>query len=149
MSPLPIAAVGLPGSSIRFSGSDMCPRMRGFRTEDPAGGSVNAPRAIQRDRAVFDLQPHGASTIYDVRDAVETCSVCGTRDSRRECFVVFGLDSDRVDKYHAVVETLTKCIELEEVPGLEADARRSSPWSKAAGGLRGLASNIMKTLDRA
>lgn len=74
------------------------------------GRGTGRPAASQGgDRGVFDIVPMLHTTIHDVRDAVEACSPCDSDESRRSCYVVFGLDSDKVDKHLWAVEMLLRC----------------------------------------
>ncbi|KAG2435037.1 hypothetical protein HYH02_012034 [Chlamydomonas schloesseri] len=51
------------------------------------------------------------SSMLDVRDAYEACSLTSSPAERRQCFEVFGLDSDKVDRYYDRVVTMERLID--------------------------------------
>lgn len=86
----------------------------------PAGGEgwrAAASGSVWQRASVFELEPpRGRITLRDVRDAVEACSKCDSIDSRKSCFIVFGLDAERVQEYNEVVESLEHSLASVDAP---------------------------------
>lgn len=62
-------------------------------------------------QSVFQLYPRkGQTTLYDVEDAIEACAICQDGKSRKECFEIFGLDSQKVDVYYHIAKRLEQSI---------------------------------------
>lgn len=63
-------------------------------------------------QSVFQLYPRkGRTTLYDVEDAIEACAICRDTNSRKECFEIFGLDSQKVDVYYHIAKRLEQSIQ--------------------------------------
>ncbi|KXZ50295.1 hypothetical protein GPECTOR_17g934 [Gonium pectorale] len=49
--------------------------------------------------------------LTDIRDAYEACSTAKSANERRQCFEVYGLDSDKVDRYYERVCAMERQID--------------------------------------
>eukprot|EP00208_Stichococcus_sp_RCC1054_P005558 CAMPEP_0206148750 /NCGR_PEP_ID=MMETSP1473-20131121/37415_1 /ASSEMBLY_ACC=CAM_ASM_001109 /TAXON_ID=1461547 /ORGANISM="Stichococcus sp, Strain RCC1054" /LENGTH=163 /DNA_ID=CAMNT_0053546173 /DNA_START=701 /DNA_END=1192 /DNA_ORIENTATION=- len=111
-------------------------------------GSYRAPQAVPRggrcrcagddarpvsppdDRPVFESNPPvGEPTLFDARDAIETCS--GKEGAEAEaCFLLFGLDSQQTKKWYPIVSSLERQLELPYDDSDDDDNSddKTNPW---------------------
>eukprot|EP00884_Botryococcus_braunii_P001516 jgi/Botrbrau1/11365/Bobra.0038s0113.1 len=71
------------------------------------GAAMNQPD----QSSIFEMQPsRGHVTLWDARDAYETCSLCDDLEARQSCYAQFGCDQRRVDLYLKTVSNLEEQI---------------------------------------
>ncbi|KAG2499689.1 hypothetical protein HYH03_002624 [Edaphochlamys debaryana] len=76
------------------------------------GSSHGRENASPATTGVFQLDGNPIpTTILDVRDAYEACSVSRSAKERRQCFEVYGLDADKVDRYFVPVTSMERLID--------------------------------------
>lgn len=98
------------GLSKAARGASAVPRAFSPALPAPAGG--------WSERGIFEsaeLPSIDNVTVFDARDALETCSgLFG--DEKEACFSVFGVDSSHAETYYGVVAALEAALEWETDP---------------------------------
>lgn len=111
--------------------------MRQVRCARPRG---LIPRAVVSEhRSIFQLQPPiGQPSMLEVREAYEACALHADEEGRQQCYALFGLDGERMDRYYHVVSELECTYQIgEDAP---KDAPEESPLASAWASFRLMAS---------
>ncbi|GLI69922.1 hypothetical protein VaNZ11_014650 [Volvox africanus] len=75
-------------------------------------GGFRRPESNRNVCGVFQLSGSPVSlSLNDVRDAYEACSTARTAAERCQCFEVYGLDADKVDRYYERVCEMERLID--------------------------------------
>ncbi|GIL43808.1 hypothetical protein Vafri_1411, partial [Volvox africanus] len=75
-------------------------------------GGFRQPESNRNVCGVFQLSGSPVSlSLNDVRDAYEACSTARTAAERRQCFEVYGLDAEKVDRYYERVCEMERLID--------------------------------------
>ncbi|GFR48329.1 hypothetical protein Agub_g10212 [Astrephomene gubernaculifera] len=75
-------------------------------------GGVRRPDPNRNVCGVFQITGSPVwLTLNDVRDAYEACSPARSVSERRQCFEVYGLDADKVDRYYDRVCEMERLID--------------------------------------
>lgn len=88
------------------------------------------PAFPPNDRPVFESSPPvGEATLFDARDAIETCGGLGGAEAEA-CFLVFGLDCHQTKKWYPVVSNLERQLELpyDDADDDDSSDSEANPW---------------------
>uniref|UniRef100_A0A7R9VWH7 Uncharacterized protein n=1 Tax=Chlamydomonas euryale TaxID=1486919 RepID=A0A7R9VWH7_9CHLO len=101
-----------------------------IRTAGTGSRQLTAARCSGRDREpvspsagadtwVFAAPAHARKaneppSLLDVRDALEACQHVASDDERAQCYLNFGLDSDRVEQYYEPVMRMERAFEANQ-----------------------------------
>lgn len=77
------------------------------------------------EKAIFDREPFcGEVTMGDAEDAFDACSsLKGT--SRQQCYLSFGVDGDKVEKYLFFIKKMNNLLEKESIHSEEVENKTS------------------------